>query len=63
MREFIDRKSFEDGLSVSRLPQFTEDEKRMINGSADFLGFNHVRFFFVSYEILFAFFSLFLVAF
>lgn len=41
MREFIGRKSAEDNLIVSRLPEFTEEEKIMINGSSDFLGFNH----------------------
>lgn len=40
MKDIIARKSAEDGLP-SRLPAFTDDEKRMINGSADFMGFNH----------------------
>ncbi|XP_020865148.2 lactase/phlorizin hydrolase [Phascolarctos cinereus] len=29
------------GLNTSRLPEFTEDEKRRINGTFDFFGFNH----------------------
>lgn len=41
MRELIDRKSSEDDLPQSRLPVFTEEEKSMILGSSDFLGFNH----------------------
>lgn len=41
MKEIIKRKSLEDGLQNSRLPEFTDTEKLMINGSADFLGFNH----------------------
>lgn len=41
MKTIIKRKSDEDGLPVSRLPEFTDAEKRMINGSSDFLGFNH----------------------
>lgn len=41
MKQMIGRKSLEDGLTISRLPEFTEAEKLMINGSADFLGFNH----------------------
>lgn len=41
MKEFIKRKSTEDGLTNSRLPEFTDAEKLMIYGSSDFLGFNH----------------------
>lgn len=41
MRELIDRKSLEDNLAVSRLPIFTDDWIQLINGSSDFLGFNH----------------------
>lgn len=41
MRELIDQKSREDNLVQSRLPVFTDAEKQMINGSSDFLGFNH----------------------
>ncbi len=41
MRELIDSKSAADNLIQSRLPTFTPDEKDMINGSSDFLGFNH----------------------
>ncbi|KAJ6634058.1 Lactase-like protein, partial [Pseudolycoriella hygida] len=41
MREYIDRKSAEDNLTESRLPVFSQDWKILINGSADFLGFNH----------------------
>lgn len=41
MKQYVQRKSEEDNLLVSRLPVFTPEEKLMINGSADFLGFNH----------------------
>lgn len=41
MRQLIDSKSEEDNLLESRLPRFTDEEKLMINGSSDFLGFNH----------------------
>ncbi|CAG5136320.1 unnamed protein product [Candidula unifasciata] len=41
MKEFIGDKSRRQGLTKSRLPEFTETEKRLINGSADFLGVNH----------------------
>jgi len=41
MKDIIQRKSDEDDLPFSRLPVFTDDEKLEINGSADFMGFNH----------------------
>ncbi|CAG0888912.1 unnamed protein product [Cyprideis torosa] len=41
MRLRIDRKSEEQGFSQSRLPYFTEEEKDMISGTADFLGINY----------------------
>lgn len=41
MREYIDRKSAEDGLPESRLPSFDAEWTQMINGSWDFLGLNH----------------------
>ena len=37
----IDAKSTAQGFSESRLPHFTEEESLEIQGSADFLGFNH----------------------
>ncbi|XP_049938861.1 myrosinase 1-like [Schistocerca serialis cubense] len=40
VRERVDNNSRAEGRPRSRLPSFTEEEKRMINGSADFLGFN-----------------------
>lgn len=40
MKDIIERKSNEDGVP-NRLPVFNETEKAMINGSADFMGFNH----------------------
>ncbi|XP_048245897.1 lactase-phlorizin hydrolase-like [Haliotis rufescens] len=41
MRSQVDMKSKEEGLTTSRLPHFTDDEKRRINGTADFLGLNY----------------------
>nr|XP_022342919.1 uncharacterized protein LOC111136393 isoform X1 [Crassostrea virginica] len=41
MKNQVDKKSREQGLEKSRLPKFTDDEKRVIQGSADFLGLNH----------------------
>lgn len=32
MREYVDRKSAEQGLSESRLPVFSEEQKAMIKG-------------------------------
>ena len=37
----IDAKSTLQGFAESRLPHFTEEESLEIQGSADFLGFNH----------------------
>jgi len=41
MREYVDRRSAEEGRNTSRLPSFTDDEKTMLAGSFDFLGVNH----------------------
>jgi len=41
MRQKIDAKSTLQGFAESRLPHFTEEESLEIQGSADFLGFNH----------------------
>ncbi|XP_060578197.1 lactase/phlorizin hydrolase-like [Ruditapes philippinarum] len=40
MKWQIGNKSLEQGLKHSRLPEFTDKEKQMIKGSADFLGYN-----------------------
>ncbi|XP_065570473.1 lactase/phlorizin hydrolase-like [Artemia franciscana] len=40
MRQQIDRKDQEMGLTTKRLPEFTPEEKRLLNGSADFFGMN-----------------------
>uniref|UniRef100_A0A8C5KHQ7 Lactase-phlorizin hydrolase n=2 Tax=Jaculus jaculus TaxID=51337 RepID=A0A8C5KHQ7_JACJA len=41
MKTRIHDRSLAAGLSKSRLPEFTEDEKRSISGTYDFFGFNH----------------------
>uniref|UniRef100_A0A8C3YNR0 Lactase-phlorizin hydrolase n=1 Tax=Catagonus wagneri TaxID=51154 RepID=A0A8C3YNR0_9CETA len=41
MKTRIRDRSLAAGLSKSRLPEFTESEKRRINGTYDFFGFNH----------------------
>ncbi|XP_076816813.1 uncharacterized protein LOC143462503 [Clavelina lepadiformis] len=41
MKTYIDARSAEQGEPISRLPVFTENEKAMINGTADFFGLNH----------------------
>nr|XP_002712475.1 lactase/phlorizin hydrolase isoform X1 [Oryctolagus cuniculus] len=41
MKTRIRERSLAAGLNESRLPEFTESEKRRINGTYDFFGFNH----------------------
>ncbi|XP_050058497.1 myrosinase 1-like isoform X1 [Aphis gossypii] len=41
MRQWIDKKSKEEGTLWSILPTFTEDEIKLIKGAADFYAFNH----------------------
>ncbi|CAG5129141.1 unnamed protein product [Candidula unifasciata] len=41
MKKFIGDKSRRQGFASSRLPEFTDAEKILNNGSADFLGVNH----------------------
>ncbi|XP_053554224.1 lactase/phlorizin hydrolase [Bombina bombina] len=41
MKTRIRQRSLAQGLSVSRLPEFTESEKMRIKGTYDFFGFNH----------------------
>lgn len=41
MREYVDAASAREGLSSSRLPQFTEDEKHDLINTMDFIGLNH----------------------
>ncbi|ESO98171.1 hypothetical protein LOTGIDRAFT_174304 [Lottia gigantea] len=41
MKSQVHNKSMEIGLSQSRLPEFSDDDKANIKGTADFLGLNH----------------------
>ncbi|KAM5194737.1 cytosolic beta-glucosidase-like isoform 2-T2 [Mantella aurantiaca] len=41
MKSMISQKSKEEGLTSSRLPEFTEEEKAMIKGTADFFCLNY----------------------
>ncbi|CAK6448613.1 unnamed protein product [Pipistrellus nathusii] len=41
MKTRIRDRSLAQGLNKSRLPEFTESEKRRINGTYDYFGFNH----------------------
>ncbi|CAH1269389.1 LCTL [Branchiostoma lanceolatum] len=41
MKEYIAKRSAEEGLAKSRLPEFTCEEKAMLKGTADFLGLNY----------------------
>lgn len=40
MKWQVGNKSLEQGLSQSRLPVFTEEEKQYIKGTGDFFGLN-----------------------
>lgn len=40
MRDRINFKCLLQGFSCSRLPYFTDEEVRLVKGSADFLGIN-----------------------
>lgn len=48
MKGNIEYVSKREGLSKSRLPEFTRDEIELIKGSADFLGVNHYTTFYCS---------------
>lgn len=41
MKVFVRNASLGEGLAVSRLPEFTSEEKQRIKGTAEFLGLNH----------------------
>uniref|UniRef100_A0A4W3IAM4 Lactase n=1 Tax=Callorhinchus milii TaxID=7868 RepID=A0A4W3IAM4_CALMI len=41
MKARVKEKSLAQGLSKSRLPEFTESEKQRIKGTYDYMGFNH----------------------
>uniref|UniRef100_A0AAV2L0A3 Cytosolic beta-glucosidase n=1 Tax=Knipowitschia caucasica TaxID=637954 RepID=A0AAV2L0A3_KNICA len=41
MKDFIGRKSAQQGLGTSRLPSFSPEEKSYIKGTCDFLGVGH----------------------
>ncbi|XP_015368597.1 PREDICTED: myrosinase 1-like, partial [Diuraphis noxia] len=41
MRKWVDTKSKEEGIPWSKLPTFTEDEIKLIKGTADFYALNH----------------------
>ncbi|XP_072172255.1 cytosolic beta-glucosidase-like isoform X1 [Diadema setosum] len=41
IKEFVGNRSREQGLTASRLPTFTAEEQRLIEGTADFFALNH----------------------
>lgn len=49
MKEWVAKKSKEEGYLRSRLPSFTKEEVKMVRGTWDFLGLNHYTTFF-TYE-------------
>lgn len=50
MKQRIAFRSKLEGLNVSRLPEFTADEKKFINGTSDFYCFNNYVNFYVRNE-------------
>ncbi|XP_022104358.1 cytosolic beta-glucosidase-like isoform X2 [Acanthaster planci] len=50
MKEYVANVSRLQGLTTSRLPEFTESEKKMIAGTYDFLGLNHYTTSYVSHR-------------
>ncbi|XP_052799781.1 lactase/phlorizin hydrolase-like [Mya arenaria] len=40
MKKLVSEKSYQQGFNVSRLPEFTDEEKTFINGTFDFFGLN-----------------------
>ncbi|KAL4708545.1 hypothetical protein ACJJTC_014153 [Scirpophaga incertulas] len=47
VKDIVAKKSREQGFSRSRLPELTAKEKKLVKGSADFLGVNHYTTFLV----------------
>lgn len=41
VKEFVEKRSKEEGFSHSRLPKFTQQEIEFIKGTSDFFGLNH----------------------
>ncbi|XP_011669546.2 cytosolic beta-glucosidase [Strongylocentrotus purpuratus] len=41
IKECVGNRSLAQGLTTSRLPSFTEEEKRLLEGTADFFALNH----------------------
>ncbi|KAI8429014.1 hypothetical protein MSG28_007592 [Choristoneura fumiferana] len=48
LKDRVAKRSQEQGYSKSRLPSFSQDEIKLIKGSADFLGLNHYTTFLLS---------------
>ncbi|KAF5305138.1 hypothetical protein FQA39_LY09400 [Lamprigera yunnana] len=51
VKDYIKRKSIQEGFSKSRLPTFTTEEIEMLRGSSDFFGLNHYSTFKVKHKI------------
>ncbi|ESO84673.1 hypothetical protein LOTGIDRAFT_131754, partial [Lottia gigantea] len=52
MRSAVDRKSTQQGLPHSRLPNFTASEQQLITGAFDFIGINQYTTYLVEYKKL-----------
>lgn len=50
MRQYVDAKSAREGLSYSRLPQFTTEEAAEMINTMDFIGLNHYTSEYINHE-------------
>ncbi|KAF9414420.1 hypothetical protein HW555_007674, partial [Spodoptera exigua] len=50
VRTIVDKKSQEQGFKTSRLPKLSNEEIKLLKGSADFLGMNHYTTFLVQHS-------------
>lgn len=48
LSEIVERKSAEQNYPSSRMPEFTDEEKKYVRGTSDFFGVNHYTAFFAS---------------
>nr|XP_054761767.1 cytosolic beta-glucosidase-like [Lytechinus pictus] len=50
IKDYVGNRSLAQGLTASRLPSFTEEEKRLLEGTADFYALNHYTSLYVKHK-------------